>query len=143
MCDKHWTDDELIARLYGVGPDNDHLSTCRSCFQRWESIRLKQEQLRAAETEVPTELLDSHRRAIRIRLGSPPKASRLRWVVVPSLAAGALLLAALVVFNPSAPKPPGTESLSEDTIIEDVFRMSQSSEPAAVEPVKSIFEESQ
>ena len=38
MYDKHWSDDDLVARLYGVKPEDPHIRECGFCAQRWESV---------------------------------------------------------------------------------------------------------
>ena len=45
----HWTDDQLIAHLYGVGPDDGHLHDCRDCQSRLSVIEGRQKALRSSE----------------------------------------------------------------------------------------------
>jgi hypothetical protein len=63
-------------------------------------------------------------------------------ILAPSLATA--LVAALVGFlllRPVPPEPTTSQALPEEEIMEEVFRMSFSLEPAAIEPVRSLFEE--
>jgi hypothetical protein len=62
--------------------------------------------------------------------------------LVPWLAAVALLLLAIVLNRPAPNSPPESE-LSDAQLFEDVFSAVSSSEPRAVEPVHSLFQENQ
>jgi anti-sigma factor RsiW len=138
MSDKHWSDDDLVARLFGLGPEDTHLDTCELCSRRWKMIRQRHEVRHAAETEVPGELLAAQRRAIYARLEQNPRKSRVSWVH--SLAAALLLvLVVFTVFKPAAQKQ-AIDAVSEDEALEDVFRVASRTEPAPVGPVKFLFE---
>ena len=34
----HWTDQDLINHVYGVGPEDEHLQACSECRARWMAI---------------------------------------------------------------------------------------------------------
>ena len=138
MYAKHWTDDELVGRLYGVGPEDGHLDACRSCAQRWEAIRSKYTNLRPAGIEVSGELLAAQRRAIHARLHE--KRRYFPRVLVPVLVT--LLLAAIVaVYRPAPEPPPAVEQASDSQLFDDVFRKLSDPAPSAVGPIRSLFEE--
>src|SRR5262245_47777079 len=138
--DNHWTDDELIAFVYGVDARGDgHVERCAACAARLERIEARRHDLRT-EPEVPSELLFAQRRAIQARLEEARRSSMLQAVAfVPSLAAVLLLLVGLMVFGPSpatiAPKP-----TPEAQLFEEVFTLAADPAPQAVEPVQSLFE---
>ena len=45
----HWTDDELIQHLYGVGPSDGHVDGCRDCQAR---LSVAETQRRALEADL-------------------------------------------------------------------------------------------
>jgi hypothetical protein len=139
MYDKHWSEEELVARLYGVGPEDGHLDVCDSCARRWEAVRCRYENLRRpAGFEVSEEFLAAQRRAIHARLRE--KRHRFPRVLVPVLVT--LLLAAIVVVHRPAPEsPPPVEKISDAQLFDDVFRMVSDPAPSAVGPIRSLFEE--
>jgi hypothetical protein len=138
MCDKHWTDEQLVARLYGLGPEDGHLDVCEPCAQRWETFRRRHESIRPAEMEAPEEYLAAQRRAIFARLGE--KRRRFPRVLVPVLAS-ILLAGIIVVYRASLAPPPTVDKVSDSQLFEDVFRRVSDTEPNAVVPIRSLFEE--
>ncbi len=138
MYTEHWSDDQLIDRLYGIGPEDNHLEKCPSCAQRWEAIRRRNESLRSSEIEVSEEHIVAQRRAIRARLGK--KRRVLPKVLVPVLAT--LLLATIVILNNHTPAPrPVVEKVSDAQLFDDVFNRVSGTEPTAMGPIRSLFEE--
>lgn len=138
MYDKHWTEDQLVARLYGIGPQDGHLELCPSCARRWETIRCRYESLRPAGTEVSEGYLAAQRRVIFARL-SEKRHAFLR-VLAPVLVT--LLLATIVIVHRPVPVPPPTvDNASDSQLFEDVFRRASITEPTAVGPIRSLFEE--
>jgi hypothetical protein len=140
MRDNHWTDDEIISKLFDVGPQDGHLKSCPECARRWAAIQQRYESGRRANAEVSETRLSAQRLAIYRRLEDKP------WCVRPVLAsslAAALLLAAisLILFKPDPPEQPAPDIISEDKVLEEIYQMSLSSEPVAIEPVQSLFEE--
>jgi len=140
MRARHWTDDELVSKVFDVAPEDGHLETCPECRQRWELIRNRYESRPAAVAEVPDPQWTAQRLAVRARIEG--KARWMGRILAPSLATA--LVAALVGFlllRPIPPEPTTSQALPEEEIMEEVFRMSFSLEPAAIEPVRSLFEE--
>ncbi len=138
MYSEHWSDDHLIDRLYGIGPEDGHLEKCPPCARRWEAIRRRSESLRQAEIEVSEDHLVAQRRAIRARLGE--KRRVLPRVLVPVLAT--LLLAAIVILDRHAPAPrPAVDKVSDAQLFDDVFNRISGTEPNAMGPIRSLFEE--
>jgi len=138
MSDKHYSDDDLVTRLFGLGSEDNHLDTCELCARRWGMIRQRHEVRHAAETEVPGVLLAAQRRAIYARLEGNPRRLPSRWV--PSLAAALLLvLVMLTVFRPAAQKQ-AIDAISEDRALEEVFTVASRIDPAGLKPVQFLFE---
>jgi anti-sigma factor RsiW len=140
MADRHWHDDEILARLYDVGPQNGHIEACYECRTRLEALQQRRESVRAREPEVPADLLAGQRRAIYERIERKPMLIRLR--LAPSLAALLLVLVIVSMFRP-APQRQAMDPAADASVFEDVFKIATSTEPSAVEPVRSLFEEQQ
>jgi hypothetical protein len=136
MYGKHWSDADLVARLYDVGPEDDHLAACRSCAQRWEAARLRYESLRPAEIGVSEEFLGAQRRAIHARLEARRPSFRL--ALIPSLAA--LLLVVILTVTRPVPQLKVVDQAADSKVFDDVFKLAASTEPNAVGPIRSLFE---
>ena len=136
MGAKHWSDEEILAGLYGAGPVDGHPNECADCRRRWEWMGRRQEGLRLAEPDLSEAFLAFQRRAIMARTEGSSRSSGLQ--VVPWVAAVVLLLLAILVHRP-APKLQPTPEVSDAQLFEDVFSIVSSSEPRAVEPVRSLF----
>jgi anti-sigma factor RsiW len=142
MRDKHWTDDELISKIFEVGPENGHLETCSECANRYEAVRQRYESNRTIFAEVHEGKLTAQRLAVRARIKS--KTHKFRPMLAYTSAAALLLMAVvLIVFRLNSPNQPLSEPVSEDQLIEEVYQISSSAEPSAIEPVQSLFEEQQ
>jgi hypothetical protein len=138
MYGKHWSDEELVARLYGVRPEDPHIRACESCTRRWEAIRQRYDSMRPGTVEVSEAFLVAQRRAIEARLGA--RRLPIRRALVPAMAT-LLLAAVLVVMRPAPQKPAAVQEISDSQLFDDVFRRASATEPSSVEPIRSLFEE--
>ena len=136
MSARHWSDEEILADLYGVGPVAGSLDECADCRQRREAMRRRQEELRAAVPKLSEGFLAAQRQAIMARAVLRPRLSVLQ--LVPGLAAALLLLLAIIVTRPVPKIQPAPESDAQ--ILEDVFLIVSRSEPRPVEPVRGLFQ---
>ena len=137
MADTHWGDDDFLARLYGIGPEDAHLGTCEECRARWESLQLRREQLCSPESQVSQEFLARQRRSIYERLEGKSRRFHLR--PAPTLATLLLILVIATLFRPSLQREP-MDTISDVGVFEEAFEIASSSEPSAIEPVQSLFE---
>jgi len=138
----HWTDDQLIAHLYGVGPDDGHLHECRDCLSRLSVIEGCQEALRSSE-EVSFELLAAQRRRIYAKLTRPAhwwSGFHLgRWA-----SAGAALFVlggGVLYYEEQQRQQTANNMLSDAQLAQDVSRMSENSEAQPTAPLQALFEE--
>ncbi len=138
MYGDHWSDDDLVARLYGVKPEDAHLWKCDSCIRRWESVRSRYVNLRPAAVEVPESFLSAQRRAIEARLGK--KHTSVRLALVPVMAA-LILAVGFVAIRPVPQQKPVPQAASDTKLFEDIFAQASSTEPGPVSPIRSLFEE--
>jgi predicted anti-sigma-YlaC factor YlaD len=139
----HWTEDDFIARLYGVGQPDAHLDECGSCRAEWKQFQARREAARAAEeTEIPAGVLMAQRREIHRRMEREPRPIVKRVVSV--LAAAGMLAMGLLLVRPSnvLTAPPAIENAASDAqFFQEVAAIAQSSEPRAAKPIESLFEE--
>lgn len=138
MYDRHWTDEELIARLYDVRPEDDHLANCVSCAQRLNAIRGRYESMHTSQIDVSPDFLAAQRRAIHARTREERRF--LPRVLVPVTVA---LLAAVIaiIYRPAPVMPPVKEPISDSELFDDVFSRISDPLPSSAGPIRSLFEE--
>ncbi len=147
----HLNDDELIARLYGVG-ENRH--ECAECAGRLRALEQHKANL-AVPVDAPADFLAAQRRRIYARLGEKARRSALAWV--PAMAAALCVAAGAFVYHDWAPRPaahpvrhsasvaPAHDAAHDGTadaqLFSDVYAMEQSAEPRAAAPIHELIEE--
>lgn len=139
----HWTDEQLIAHLYGVGPEDRHVDSCAHCRQRLDAMRSRREALDiAAESGAGFEMLAAQRRKIYERISQPAHwwshLEPRRWATA---AAAVLVLAGGLVFVENTHKPASPNAISDAQLAQDVSRMAADPEPPATAPLQGLFEE--
>lgn len=135
---RHWSDDQLLDRLYGLAGDDSHLESCPECAERWTALEKRRLELARPEP-VSAQFLAAQRRAIYSRLGEQ-RQSRMKWA--PALAAACLLIIGLVVYRPVS--APAVRNDSADAkLFSDVYSMVQTTEPQAATPIHELFEDNQ
>ncbi len=136
MTSRHWKEEELIARLYGVGPLDRHLEECGECAARWRRLLAARER-QVTEEPVSEEFLAAQRQAVYGRLEAAR--SRSRWLAIgpPALATAAVVVLGIVLSRPSpvAPRDP-----SDAELFAESYSLAQSLEPVAVEWMHGLFE---
>jgi len=137
---KHWTNDELIDRLYEVSTgDEAHLEACGECQQRWERLVARRQGM-LTEPVVATELLVRQRRDIYERIESPVRGF---WHARLAPAMAALSMVALgFMLSGTDPAPAPAELAVQDNsqFFTEMYSM-VASEPDALAPIRSLFEE--
>jgi hypothetical protein len=139
MQAQHWTDEQLLAHLYGVGPEDGHLNTCAVCRTRITDMQANRVSFEANHREdVSFELLARQRRAIYAGLSKPRSVLALpRWtsaVAMVAVAAGGIIV---IEERQQASHP----SISDAQLVEEVSQMAQDPTPAAVAPMEALFQE--
>ena len=137
MQQRHWTDDDLLARLYEVGPQDGHLESCVVCADRWQQLLRRRKALKEGEPEIPQELLAEQRRSVLARLERPQHTVAGRWV--PLFATALLLLMAITLWRPGT-APEVVSEVSDAQVFEQIFTRVSTTEPQAVEPLRALFE---
>ena len=135
----HWTDDQLIEHLYGVGPEDGHLQICGECQARLsaaQSVRLRLETDLASDSEpAGYDFLMAQRRRIYARLNEPAKSWTGRWA--PALAMLVALAGGLVIYDHGFRQ----ERVSDAQLAREVSCMASDSEPPSTAPLHALFEE--
>jgi hypothetical protein len=144
----HWTDDELIAHLYGVGPANGHLHACGECQARLSAAQSARQNLEADllssnDEAASHDFLMAQRRRIYAQLNQPVN----RWTDISigrwAPAAATLLLVAggLVVYDQRSRNHRSDRPVSDAQLARDVSCMAADSEPRSTAPLRALFEE--
>lgn len=135
----HWSDEDFINHVYGIGPEEGHLAVCGECRARADAIRARRAFV-TREPEVPLEFLAEQRRRIHRRL-EVERGAMNRFV--PALGAVLLLLAGLFfLYQSPRPQPvPAPVSASDSQLFSDIYALEQTSEPHVAKPMRALFEE--
>jgi hypothetical protein len=138
----HWTDDELIAHLYGVGPEDGHITACQECRSRLCVLQAHRQQSDLAE-EVSVTYLAAQRRRIYAALAKPlPWWSGLQLRRLASAGAIALVLAGSVLYYSEYQRQQDRDHLLSDAQLAlDVSRLSENPEARPTAPLEALFEE--
>lgn len=142
----HWTDEQLIEHLYGIGPEGNHVDECCDCRERLSAMLAARRWIEAESApleQVPSDLLAAQRRNIYCRIGQIP-----RWRLSLQLrrwaAAGAMVVllgggAALYEQNHHRQIVQNKESDAQ--LAQEVSRIAQDSEPSPTAPLEELFDE--
>jgi hypothetical protein len=139
---QHFSDADLIDRLYEVGRADAHLDECEACRERWLAIQSRRARLRV-DPDVPAALLARQREAVEERLGG---ATRRRWQFgLAPAAALSMAVLGILLWRPAA--PPRVELTANETRLpaadfySEIYTMVESPAPWAAEPIEALFEQ--
>lgn len=142
----HWTDEQLIAHFYGIGPEDGHLTGCAECQSRAAAMmgsRKSQEQAALVADQVSFDFLAAQRRRIYARLAQP---ARIGFRRLASAAAAVLVIGAGVLTyqeqqqHQSMNRIMTENRISDAQLASEVSQMGQDSDPAPVAPIQELFE---
>lgn len=138
---RHWSDDELLLHLYGVGPEEGHAAQCPECVERLERMRLHRQG--APEEQVSPYFLTRQRQAILEKTRTAVHAGW-RWRVASGMAVVTVLVGGSMYFQfrPEA-RPAGPEKLViyDKQLFADVSSLAEKDEPAVSGPMHELFED--
>lgn len=144
MTARHWTEDELLAHLYGIGPEDGHVSFCKECAERlrlMEESRLFHEASSASVLEPGFDFLTGQRRRIYQRISNPARHSMI-WRLAPAVAASLVLALGLLLFNQQHARNAKLASRPTDAqLVDYVGGAATDPEPAPVAPIQALFQE--
>jgi hypothetical protein len=134
----HWTDDQLVDHLYGVGPVDAHLNECPNCLSRLAAMQARRGQVSIEET-VTDQFLAAQRRSIYARLSEPHH----WWNDIPARRWAAAAAMFSVLAGSAALYQDHRHELAEvradAQLAQDVSQLSFESEPPATAPLKGLF----
>ena len=147
MNGKHWSEDELLDRLYGVGPENDHLDVCADCGARWRELTASRQALvqraAAAESDIDAVRLLRQREAVMDRIDRAVNIF-VPWRAVTAFAGVAAMILGLVIYHPERPKVEAVQTASSDSqFFNEIYSDLQQTEPRAAKPIRGLFQERQ
>lgn len=139
----HWTDEELVNSLYGVGPDDTHLDSCEECKARLVLMQARRSSVEDAAEPVSFEFLAAQRRAIYQRLEQPVRwwsFSSVRRVGV-GIATALVLTGSAVVYEQNRAAELARERVADAQLLQEVSSMAQDSGLESAEPLQGLFEQ--
>ena len=146
----HWTDEQLIEHLYGIGPDAGHLQECNECRGRLSAMAGARRVIdgnAAADAHVPSDLLASQRRSIYARIERihawPSWLHVRRWAAVGAMVA--LLGGGAALYEQArqqqALQNNGQSGLTDAQLAQEVSQIASDSEPSPTAPLQALFDE--
>ena len=142
----HWTDDELIQHVYGVGPNDGHVDTCPECQGRLAAAQAHRQMLESSSSSEQTisyDFLTAQRRRIYTKLTEParwrPAIWARRWA---SAAATLLVLGGSVLVYEQKHRPTvANDGISDAQLAQDVSSVALDAEPPPTAPLQALFDE--
>lgn len=147
MNQRHWTDDELLDHVYGVGPADGHDLECAECRERIAAMHARRAARVGAPPDeapwMPEEFLRVQREAIAQRVAAGP-ARELSWWRPPVWAA-VMVVAAMTLSWPQPAREKltagGAVPNSDAGMYLEIYQTISTEEPRALAPMHSLFEE--
>jgi len=136
----HWTDEQLIEYLYGVGPIDGHIDRCRDCQARLSGMPIRRrlvEESAPADDAVTFDFLAAQRRSIYARLSGAAHLRR-RWA---SAAALLVLGVSVLVYEQKRQPVIPEDQISDADLAQTVSLMAQDSEPQPAAPLQALFDQ--
>ncbi len=140
----HWTDEQLIAHLYDLGPDDGHIHGCAVCQERLSNMQASRRAIEAAESpgNVGFDFLAAQRRRIYARLTQPvhwwSQFEIRRWV---SAAATILAIGGGLLLYEENHRQQMMDKVSDAQLAQEVSSMAQDAEPQPTAPLQELFDE--
>lgn len=144
----HWTDEELIGRLYGAGPEDaaraSHLADCADCSERWRQLAERRGQFieHARLTVVDDARLRAQRDAVWRRVEDSKRPWL--WRAAPVGATAMLVLVGLLLHTPAPwiePTQVASAQISDEQLFSEIATMVNEDAPRAAQPIQGLFDE--
>lgn len=137
MTHRHWTNEEMIERLYCGGEARG----CAECDARWAELLRRRAQAMAEEAGPELdERLRRQRLAVYARLERP--GGWRAWKVAPVGATAMLLLLGIVLHGPKPePRQVAVAAVSDAQLFSEVATMVNEESPRAADSLRGLFNE--
>lgn len=139
----HWTDEQLIASVYDVGPANDHLDGCEACNLRRSALaanRAELEMAACAGQDVSFQFLAGQRRAVYEKLEGR-SAVFLGWRRWAAIALSLLILGSgAALYELRHARQVARTQLSDAQLALEVSRISLDWQAEPTAPLQALFE---
>jgi predicted anti-sigma-YlaC factor YlaD len=142
----HWTDEQLIEHLYGIGPEGEHLESCEPCRERLSQMGAARHAIEAEFSpaeQVAVELVAAQRRSIYRRIAQIPS-SQLGLKVRGWAAAAAMIVllgGGAYVYEQNQDQRVAQSRLTDAQLAQEVSAIAQDSEPSPTAPLQQLFVE--
>ena len=137
MDDRHFSEDELLDRLFGISSRSDsHLDACAECRASWNVLsKARAAELRRTQLDLPESFLMQQRMNVMNRIER--RVSR-NWLPGPAPAlALAMLCAIAVLLVRPAPAP---VEVSDAQFFSEVYSVAESTQPNSAAPIQNLFQ---
>jgi hypothetical protein len=144
----HWSGEQLIEHLYGIGPDDGHLEHCQECRERLLEMQAHRQRIEAdsiPEESVNYDFLMAQRRKIYAKIAQPE--NWFSWIYSGSpmrLKASAALAflglsGGLLFYQQKHHQPASADRVSDIQLARDVSQMAQDPEVEPTAPLQALF----
>ena len=143
MGNKHYTDEELIERLYGLDRNCGHLDICQDCRSRLATMEQRRSLVASHEPNVTPAFLAEQRHAVWARI-EKPASSQVFVRAASAFAAMAVLVVGFLVYHPASPPPAQTSAMpavTDEQLYAEISTIVDTPEPLAATPIRGLFEE--
>jgi anti-sigma factor RsiW len=142
----HWTDEQLIEHLYGIGPDGKHIEQCSDCRERLSRMVAARRAIEAEASpleQVPFELLTRQRRSIYARIAQIPSwrlgVQVRRWAAAAAMIA--LLGGGAFLYEQNQRQHALQNKVTDAQLAQEVSQIAGDSEPSPTAPLQELFVE--
>jgi len=139
MTERHWTNEEMLAHVYGVGPEDNHPDRCLECRQAVKNLEATHVSMLPTQ-EPDYQFLAAQRRAIYARIETR-RGGFFSLKLTHAFAATAMLVCGFML---SLPKPVVTVDTAvshEDRFYTNLYAEISSDMPSAAGPIQHLFEQ--
>ena len=146
MSGRHFSDDQLIDRLYGMDAAGDaHLDVCPECTRRWELFQERRGQIAGQVPEGGVLWAEQRRKVLERVEGGQEASWSWRHAWAPVLLTSVVVAAGVWFNRPASPPPPSPVPVAVDIIeagwFEETYSAMQPDEPRAAGPIRVLFEQ--
>ena len=142
MESKHWSQEQLIERIYGLTPADAHLRQCAVCEQRLEEMQRRRRD--SLDDPFTDGFLAVQRREWRRRADAHAAHALwggLSWRAVAAFAALVVLCVGLINRPVHVQHTPlATNNISDQKLFEDAFQRASGDAASSFAPIENLFE---